>query len=142
MCVFCDNTSAINLSKNPVQHSKSKHIEIRYHFIRDLVEEKVVCLEFIHTDNQKADIFTKPLDGPQYESLRKTIGVGTIPWLSCVMCASHIYDMISLLVLGHTLLCWLFVQHDFVCLSICALFWFAFVFYQSFSSCVKNPKIT
>ncbi|XP_065622848.1 secreted RxLR effector protein 161-like [Quercus suber] len=80
MCVFCDNTSAINLSKNLVQHSKSKHIEIHYHFIRDLVEEKVVCLEFIHIDNQKADIFTKPLDGPWFESLRKTIGVvGTIP---------------------------------------------------------------
>ena len=75
MCVFCDNTSAINLSKNPVQHSKSRHIEIRYHFI----EEKVVCLEFIHTDNQKADIFTKPLDGSWFKSLRKTIGVGTIP---------------------------------------------------------------
>ena len=79
MCIFCDNTSAINLSKNLVQHSKSKHIEIRYHFIRDLVEDKVVCLEFIHTDNQKADIFTKPLDGPWFESLRKTIDVGTIP---------------------------------------------------------------
>ena len=79
MCVFYDNTSAINLSKNPIQHSKSKHIEIRYHFIRDLVEDKVVCLEFIHTDNLKADIFTKPLDGPLFESLRKTISVGTIP---------------------------------------------------------------
>ena len=79
MCVFYDNTSTINLSKNPVQHSKSKHIEIRYHFIRDLVEDKVVCLEFIHTNNQKADIFTKPLNGPWFESLRKTIGVGTIP---------------------------------------------------------------
>ena len=50
MCVFCDNTSAINLSKNPVQHSKSKHIEIRYHFIQDLVEEKTVYLEFINID--------------------------------------------------------------------------------------------
>ena len=79
MCVLCGNTSAINLSKNPVQHSKSKHIEIRYHFIRDLVKDKVVCLEFIHTDNQKANIFTKPLDGLLFESLRKTIGVGTIP---------------------------------------------------------------
>ena len=79
-CVFfSDNTSAINLSKNSVQHSKSKHIEMRYHFIRDLVEERVVCLEFIHTDNQKANIFTKPLDGPRFESLRKTIGVDTIP---------------------------------------------------------------
>ena len=71
MCVFYDNTSAINL--------KSKHVEIQYHFIRDLVEEEIVCLEFINTDNQKADIFTKPLDGPQFESLRKTIGVGIIP---------------------------------------------------------------
>ena len=79
MCVFYDNTSAINLSKNPVQYFKSKHIEIQYHFIRDLVEDKVVCLEFTHTDNQKADIFTKPLDGPRFESLRKTISVGTIP---------------------------------------------------------------
>ena len=79
MCVFYDNTSVINLSKNPVQHSKSKHIEIRYHFIRDLVEDKVVCLEFIYTDNQKADIFTKPFDGPWFESLHKTISVGTIP---------------------------------------------------------------
>ena len=79
MCVFYDNTSAINLSKNRVQHSKSKHIEICYHFIRDLVKDKVMCLEFIHTDNQKADIFTKPLNGPLFESLRKTIGVGIIP---------------------------------------------------------------
>ena len=79
MSVFFDNTSAINLSKNPIQHSKSKRIEIRYHFIQDLVEDKVVYLEFIHTDNQKANIFTKPLDGPWFESLRKTISVGTIP---------------------------------------------------------------
>ena len=79
MCVFCDNTNAINLSKNPVQHSKSKHIEIHYHLVRDLVEDTVVCLKFIHMDNQKADIFTKPLVGPQFESLCKTIDVGTIP---------------------------------------------------------------
>ena len=42
MSVFCDNTSTINLSKNTVQHSKSKHIEIRYHFIHDLVEDKIM----------------------------------------------------------------------------------------------------
>ena len=78
MCVFCDNMSAINLSKNPVQHSKSKHIKIRYHFIQDLVEEKIVCLEFINTNNQKADIFTKPLDGLRFKFLRKIIGVGII----------------------------------------------------------------
>ena len=79
ICVFCDNTSAINISKNPIQHSKSKHIEIHYHSIRDLVEDKVICLEFIHMNNQKADIFTKPLNCPWFESLRKTISIGTIP---------------------------------------------------------------
>ena len=42
------------------------------------MEERVVCFEFIHIDNQKVDIFTKPLNGPRFESLRKTIGVGTI----------------------------------------------------------------
>ena len=42
MVVYCDNSSASDISKNPVQHSKTKHIEIRYHFIRDLVERKIV----------------------------------------------------------------------------------------------------
>ena len=56
MSVFCDNTSTINLFKDLAQHLKSKHIEIFYYFIRDLVEDKIVCLEFIHTDNQKTDI--------------------------------------------------------------------------------------
>ena len=91
ICVFCDNTSAINLSKNLVQHSKSKHIEIRYHFIRDLMEEKIVWLEFINTDNQKADIFTKSLDGPQFESLCKTIGVEIIPWLISFVWPTIVY---------------------------------------------------
>ena len=93
MCVFCDNTSATNLSKNPVQPLKSNHIEIHYHFIKDLVEDKVVCLEFIHTDNQKADIFTKPLDGPRFESLRKTINVGTI-LESHVYCVLYLFTLI------------------------------------------------
>ncbi|XP_065630203.1 uncharacterized mitochondrial protein AtMg00810-like [Quercus suber] len=51
MVVYCDNSSAINVSKNPVQHSKTKHIEIRYHFIRDLVERKIVVIEYIPTES-------------------------------------------------------------------------------------------
>ncbi|XP_050289681.1 secreted RxLR effector protein 161-like [Quercus robur] len=50
MVVYCDNSSAINISKNPVQHSKTKHIEITYHFIRDLVERKIVVFEYIPTE--------------------------------------------------------------------------------------------
>ncbi|KAM1814242.1 hypothetical protein ACFX1Q_027616 [Malus domestica] len=67
--VFCDNTSAINISKNPVQHSRTKHIDIRHHFIRVLVEEKVLILEFIATEHQLADLFTKPLDIHRFETL-------------------------------------------------------------------------
>ena len=101
MCIFCDNTSAINLSKNSVQHSKSKHIEICYHFIRDLVEERVVCLEFIHTDNQKADIFTKPLDGPRFESLHKTIGL--VQSLKSLMwCVLHLFILCYFVCGSHT----------------------------------------
>ncbi|XP_059599385.1 retrovirus-related Pol polyprotein from transposon RE1 [Vitis vinifera] len=62
MVLFCDNTSAINISKNPVLHSRTKHIDIRHHFIRDLVEDKVVSLEYVPTEGQIADILTKPLD--------------------------------------------------------------------------------
>ena len=47
MVVYCDNSSTIDISKNLVQHSKIKHIEIKYHFIRDLVEGKIVALEYI-----------------------------------------------------------------------------------------------
>jgi hypothetical protein len=75
MIINCDNTSAINISKNPVQHSRTKHIDIRHHFLRDLVESEVVYFSFIPTENQLADILTKPLDGSRFESLRKAIGV-------------------------------------------------------------------
>ena len=75
MVVYCDNSSAIDISKNPVQHSKTSHIEIRYHFIRDLVERKIMCLEYIPTERQNADIFTKPLDRSKFETLRQVIGV-------------------------------------------------------------------
>ena len=50
MVVYYDNSSAIDISKNLVQHSKTKHIEIRYHFNRDLVQRKIVCLKYIPTE--------------------------------------------------------------------------------------------
>ena len=63
MVIYCDNSGAINISKNLVQHSRTKHIEIRYHFIRDLVERKIVDLEYIPTDHQNDDIFPNLLIG-------------------------------------------------------------------------------
>ena len=79
MVVYYDNSSAIDISKNPVQHSKTKHVEIRYHFIRDRVERKIVCLEYIPTERQNAYIFTKPLDRSKFETLYQVIGVILYP---------------------------------------------------------------
>jgi effector-binding domain-containing protein len=59
--IRCDNTSAINISKNPILHSRTKYIEIRHHFIHDHVQKGDVELKFISTNFQLADIFTKPL---------------------------------------------------------------------------------
>nr|KAJ0208804.1 hypothetical protein LSAT_V11C400202500 [Lactuca sativa] len=59
--IYCDNTNAIQITQNPVQHSKTKHIEIRNHFIRDNVEKGKVVLEHVKTSEQLADIFTKAL---------------------------------------------------------------------------------
>ena len=75
LTIYCDNTSAVNISKNPIQHSRTKHIEILHHFIRELVEDGILTLEFIHTNDQKADFFTKPLDSKCFEFLSPNIGV-------------------------------------------------------------------
>ena len=75
LTIYCDNTSAINISKNPVQHSQTKHIEIRHHFIQELVEDGTPTIEFIHIDDQKADLFTKPLNSKCFEFLHQNIGV-------------------------------------------------------------------
>ena len=60
--IFCDNTSAIAITENPVQHSRTKHIDIKYHFIREHVMNGTVELYFVPSEKQLADIFTKPLD--------------------------------------------------------------------------------
>ena len=73
--LFCDNTSAICIAKNPVQHSRTKHIDIRYHFLRDHVEKGDVVLHFIDTDSQVVDILTKPLDSARFALLRSELGV-------------------------------------------------------------------
>ena len=78
MTLFCDNTSAINISKNPVQHSCTKHIDIRHHFIRELVKDHIISLEHVLTENQLADILTKLLDSVRFVNLQKSIGVGCV----------------------------------------------------------------
>nr|XP_043633191.1 uncharacterized protein LOC122604363 [Erigeron canadensis] len=73
--IFCDNTSAIAISNNPILHSRTKHIDIRYHFIRDHVMKEDVELHFIPTENQLADLFTKPLDENRFNFLISKLGM-------------------------------------------------------------------
>ncbi|CAM8905663.1 unnamed protein product [Rhodiola kirilowii] len=78
MTLYCDNMSAISISKDPVQHSWTKHIDIRHHFIRELVEDKVISLFHMPTEKQLADILTKPLDAERFETLRSALGLCVI----------------------------------------------------------------
>ena len=73
--IMCDNTSAISISNNPVMHSKTKHIEIRHHFLRDNVQKKKVTLHYINTEFQLADLFTKPLDEARFNFLISKLGM-------------------------------------------------------------------
>lgn len=73
--IMCDNNSAILISKNPVLHSRTKHIEIRHHFIRDHIEKGDVELIHVDTKLQIADIFTKPLSTFQHNELRFKLGM-------------------------------------------------------------------
>nr|GEY90074.1 Gag-Pol polyprotein [Tanacetum cinerariifolium] len=73
--LYCDNRSAIALCCNNVQHSRSKHIDIRYHFIREQVERGVVELYFVSTDYQQADIFTKALPRQRFEFILSRLGM-------------------------------------------------------------------
>ncbi|KAL1190679.1 Retrovirus-related Pol polyprotein from transposon RE1 [Cardamine amara subsp. amara] len=73
--ILCDNTSTIKLSKNPVFHGRCKHIGVRFHFLRELVNEGVIRLEHYGTQKQVAYIFTKPLRREVFESLRRKLGI-------------------------------------------------------------------
>ncbi|GJR03518.1 retrovirus-related pol polyprotein from transposon TNT 1-94 [Tanacetum coccineum] len=73
--LYCDNKSAIALCCNNVQHSRSKHIDIRHHFIREQVEKGVVELYFVRTEYQLADIFTKALPRERFEFILPRLGM-------------------------------------------------------------------
>ena len=73
--IFFDNTSAINITKNPVQHSHTRHIEIKHNFIRDHALKRNISIEFVNTHNQLANIFTKPLSEDQFCKIRRELGM-------------------------------------------------------------------
>ena len=73
--IHCDNQSCIKLFVNPVFHDRSKLIEILYHYVRDMVEKKVIQLEYINTGDQTIDILTKALPKVKVDHFRKKLGM-------------------------------------------------------------------
>ncbi|XP_077237360.1 secreted RxLR effector protein 161-like [Tasmannia lanceolata] len=76
--IHCDNTSAINLTKNPIQHSRTKHIEVRHHFLRDHSQKGDIEIKYIHTNEQLADIFTKPLNEDRFCDLKSGLNIWSL----------------------------------------------------------------
>jgi hypothetical protein len=73
--LLCDNESAVKIANNPVQHSRTKHIDIRHHFLRDHVAKGDIILEGVRSEDQLADIFTKPLDKTRFCILRNELNI-------------------------------------------------------------------
>ena len=73
--LLCDNKSAIKIAQNPVQHSRTKNIEVRHHFIQDHVAKEDIKLKHARTDKQLADIFTIPLDEKVFCYLRGELNI-------------------------------------------------------------------
>ena len=79
--IYCDNMSTIKLSKNLVLHGRSKHIDVWFHCLHDLCKEGTIELNICRSDEQIADLFTKPLKQPLFEKLRRKMGMCIIQYI-------------------------------------------------------------
>jgi len=77
--IFCDNNSVISLSKNSMFHNRMKHIDTKFHYIRELVHNGEIVLQHCRTQEQVADILTKPLGQKSFEFLRKCLCITDNP---------------------------------------------------------------
>jgi DNA-binding transcriptional regulator PaaX len=73
--LLCDNESAVKLTNNLVQHQRTKHIDVRHHFIRGHQQKWDICIENVGTEDQLTDIFTKPLDEKRFCKLRNKLNI-------------------------------------------------------------------
>ena len=74
--LHCDSQSAIQLARNPVFHAKTKHVDVKYHFIRELIEDKQLQLVKVHTTENPADLLTKGLPKASFEQCRTLLDIG------------------------------------------------------------------
>lgn len=81
--INCDNSSTIKLSKNPVLHGRSKHIDVRFHFLREMSKEGIVNLTYCASQDQLADLMTKPLKLGIFLKLRKSLGICSEVEVNC-----------------------------------------------------------
>ncbi|GJS62604.1 hypothetical protein Tco_0657388 [Tanacetum coccineum] len=93
--LYCDNKSAIALCCNNVQHSRAKHIDIRYHFIKEQVENGIMELYFVQTEYQLADIFTKPLPRERFNFLINKLDSNSVIILKASMSSKRQLDLIT-----------------------------------------------
>jgi hypothetical protein len=87
--LLCDNESVIRMADNPIEHSRTKHIDIRHHFLRDHQQKGDIEVYHISTENQLADIFTKSLDEKTFCRLRSELNVldsRNLDWSRAYMC--------------------------------------------------------
>ncbi|KAL8061762.1 hypothetical protein ABFX02_02G105750 [Erythranthe guttata] len=73
--IYCDNKYAIAMAKKPIQHNRTKHIAIKYHFLREAEVNKEIQVNYCPTNEQHVDIFTKALPRPKFEELRTMLGI-------------------------------------------------------------------
>jgi hypothetical protein len=73
--LLCDNESTIRMADNPVEHSRTKHIDIRYHFLRDHQQKGDIEISYVSTHNQLAHIFNKPLDEKTFSKLKNELNI-------------------------------------------------------------------
>ncbi|KAJ8773456.1 hypothetical protein K2173_004286 [Erythroxylum novogranatense] len=78
MKLFCDNKSAISIAHNPIQHDRTKHIEVDRHFIKEKLDSGLICTPFISTSDQLADMLTKGLSGATFQRLVSKLGMDDI----------------------------------------------------------------
>ena len=82
--IYCDNNSTIKLSRNPVLHGRSKHIDVRFHFLRELTKNGIVEMVHCRTQEQISDIFTKPLKVDTFVGLREKLGICSVTDLNLI----------------------------------------------------------
>lgn len=77
LCItlFNDNQSALSLSTNPVYHKRSKHIDVKHHFIREAVANKFISVEYLSTNEMPADVLTKSLVSEKHSKFLKSLGI-------------------------------------------------------------------